>query len=332
MTTYPPNLDIDVVGFGNALVDVLSHQDDAFIDEIGAIKGAMNLVDGDRSAELYELVGKHTTVSGGSAANTVIGINSLGGECGYIGRVANDDLGDVFVADMRRLAIVHTTPRAPSEDPTGRCIVFITPDGERTLNTFLGASNGLTSSDIDLDLVKRAKLLFLEGYLWDPPEAKAAMRYAASEVSAGTKVALTLSDQFCVERHRDSFLDLLDEHVDVVFANHHEIMSLFEVDQFDVATDMIQDRVDLAAITLGADGSILITPDERIAIAADPVASVMDKTGAGDLYAAGVLYGLAQGYELERCGALGSIAAEEVIGHVGPRPEMSLRELAGEIA
>ena len=332
MTTYPPNLDIDVVGFGNALVDVLSHQDDAFIDEIGAIKGAMNLVDGDRSAELYELVGKHTTVSGGSAANTVIGINSLGGECGDIGRVANDDLGDVFVADMRRLAIVHTTPRAPSEDPTGRCIVFITPDGERTLNTFLGASNGLTSSDIDLDLVKRAKLLFLEGYLWDPPEAKAAMRYAASEVSAGTKVALTLSDQFCVERHRDSFLDLLDEHVDVVFANHHEIMSLFEVDQLDVATDMIQERVDLAAITLGADGSILITPDERIAIAADPVASVMDKTGAGDLYAAGVLYGLAQGYELERCGALGSIAAEEVIGHVGPRPEMSLRELAGEIA
>ncbi len=332
MDAYPQNLDIDVVGFGNALVDVLSHQDDEFIDQIGAIKGGMNLVDGHRSAELYELVGERTTVSGGSAANTVIGVNSLGGTCGYIGRVADDDLGEVFVSDMQRLSIGYTTPRASAEDPTGRCIVFITPDGERTLNTFLGASNGLSSSDVDLDLVRRAKLLFLEGYLWDPPEAKAAMRYAASEVSSETRVALTLSDQFCVERHRDSFLQLIDEHVDAVFANHLEVMSLFEVDQLDAALSMIQERVDLAAITLGSDGSMLITPEERISIEADPVARVVDKTGAGDLYAAGVLYGLAQGYDLQRCGMLGSIAAEEVIGHVGPRPEVSLRELAGEIA
>ena len=291
----------------------------------------MNLVDGHRSAELYQLVGERTTVSGGSAANTVIGVNSLGGTCGYIGRVADDDLGEVFVSDMHRLSSEYTTPRAPAEDPTGRCIVFITPDGERTLNTFLGASNGLSSSDVDLDLVRRAKLLFLEGYLWDPPEAKAAMRHAASEIRSGTKVALTLSDQFCVERHRDSFLDLIDEHVDAVFANLHEIMSLFEVDQIDVALDMIQERVELAAVTLGADGSLLITPQERITIDADPVARVVDKTGAGDLYAAGVLYGLAQGYDLQRCGMLGSVAAEEVIGHVGPRPEVSLRELAAEI-
>ena len=331
MAASPPHLDLDVVGFGNALVDVLSHQDDEFVEQIGAIKGGMNLVDGHRSAELYQLVGERTTVSGGSAANTVIGVNSLGGTCGYIGRVADDDLGEVFVSDMHRLSIEYTTPRAPAEDPTGRCIVFITPDGERTLNTFLGASNGLSSSDVDLDLVRRAKLLFLEGYLWDPPEAKAAMRHAASEIRSGTKVALTLSDQFCVERHRDSFLDLIDEHVDAVFANHHEVMSLFEVDQIDVALDMIQERVELAAVTLGADGSLLITPQERITIDADPVARVVDKTGAGDLYAAGVLYGLAQGYDLQRCGMLGSIAAEEVIGHVGPRPEVSLRELAAEI-
>ena len=332
MAVYPSNLDLDVVGFGNALVDVLSHQDDEFIERIGAIKGGMNLVDGHRSAELYQLVGERTTVSGGSAANTVIGVNSLGGSCAYIGRVGNDDLGEVFASDMERLSIGYTTPRAPAADPTGRCIVFITPDGERTLNTFLGASNGLSSTDVDLGLVRRAKLLFLEGYLWDPPEAKAAMRYAASEISSGTTVALTLSDQFCVERHRDSFLDLIDEHVDAVFANHHEVMSLFEVDQIDVALDMIQERVELAAVTLGSEGSLLITPQERITIDADPVARVVDKTGAGDLYAAGVLYGLAQGYDLQRCGMLGSIAAEEVIGHVGPRPEVSLRELAGELA
>ncbi len=332
MAAYPSHLDLDVVGFGNALVDVLSHQDDEFIERIGAIKGGMNLVDGHRSAELYQLVGERTTVSGGSAANTVIGVNSLGGSCAYIGRVGNDDLGEVFASDMERLSIGYTTPRAPAADPTGRCIVFITPDGERTLNTFLGASNGLSSSDVDLGLVRRAKLLFLEGYLWDPPEAKAAMRYAASEISSGTTVALTLSDQFCVERHRDSFLDLIDEHVDAVFANHHEVMSLFEVDQIDVALDMIQERVELAAVTLGSEGSLLITPQERITIDADPVARVVDKTGAGDLYAAGVLYGLAQGYDLQRCGMLGSIAAEEVIGHVGPRPEVSLRELAGELA
>ena len=322
MAVYPSHLDLDVVGFGNALVDVLSHQDEEFIERIGAIKGGMNLVDGHRSAELYQLVGERTTVSGGSAANTVIGVNSLG----------DDDLGEVFASDMERLSIGYTTPRAPAADPTGRCIVFITPDGERTLNTFLGASNGLSSSDVDLGLVRRAKLLFLEGYLWDPPEAKAAMRYAASEISSGTTVALTLSDQFCVERHRDSFLDLIDEHVDAVFANHHEVMSLFEVDQIDVALDMIQERVELAAVTLGSEGSLLITPQERITIDADPVARVVDKTGAGDLYAAGVLYGLAQGYDLQRCGMLGSIAAEEVIGHVGPRPEVSLRELAGELA
>ena len=332
MSIPESQLDLDVVGFGNALVDVLSHQEDEFIDQIGSTKGAMNLIDAKRSAELYELIGERVTISGGSAANTVIGVNSLGGTSGYVGRVANDELGDVFTSDMSRLGIEHSTPRAPADDPTGRCIVFITPDGERTLHTFLGASNGLTSSDVDLELVARAKLLFLEGYLWDPPEAKVAMRYAASGVSEGARVALTLSDQFCVERHRTSFMDLIDDHVDVLFANHHEVMSLFEVEQLDVALDRVQERVELAAITMGASGSVLITSGGRAMIPADPVARVVDKTGAGDLYASGVLYGLAQGYDLERCGQLGSLAAEEVIAHIGPRPEKSLRDLAGELA
>ena len=320
MSTPESQLDLDVVGFGNALVDVLSHQEDQFIAQIGSTKGAMNLIDAKRSAELYELIGERVTISGGSAANTVIGVNSLGGTSGYVGRVANDE------------GIEHLTPRAPADDPTGRCIVFITPDGERTLHTFLGASNGLTSSDVDLELIARAKLLFLEGYLWDPPEAKVAMRYAASGVSEGARVALTLSDQFCVERHRTSFMDLIDDHVDVLFANHHEVMSLFEVEQLDVALDRVQERVGLAAITMGASGSVLITSGGRVTIQADPVARVVDKTGAGDLYASGVLYGLAQGYDLERCGQLGSLAAEEVIAHIGPRPERSLRDLAGELA
>ena len=329
----PPKteLDLDVVGFGNALVDVLSHQEDEFIDQIGSTKGAMNLIDAERSAELYALVADRVTVSGGSAANTVIGVSSFGGTSAYVGRVAADDLGDVFSYDMSQLGIEHTTPRAPTDEPTGRCIVFVTPDGERTLNTFLGASNGLTPADVDLDLIARAKLLFLEGYLWDPPGAKAAMRYAASAISDGAQVALTLSDQFCVERHRSSFLDLIDDHVDVLFANDQEVMSLFEADRLELALDLVRERVDLAVITMGAKGSVLITEDGTTSIAADPVATVVDKTGAGDLYASGVLYGLARGYDLERCGQLGSIAAEEVIGHIGPRPETSLRELAGKL-
>lgn len=332
MAVPKPELDLDVVGFGNALVDVLSHQEDDFINQIGSTKGAMNLIDADRSAELYSLIGDRVTVSGGSAANTVIGVNSLGGSSAYVGRVAADDLGDVFSSDMSELGIEHNTPRAPIDDPTGRCIVFITPDGERTMNTFLGASNGLSPADVDVELIARAKLLFLEGYLWDPPEAKAAMRYAASATSDGAQVALTLSDQFCVERHRSSFLDLIDDHVDVLFANHHEVMSLFEVKRLEVALELVQERVDLAVITMGADGSALVTSEGTTSIAADPVATVVDKTGAGDLYAAGVLYGLARGYDLERCGQLGSIAAEEVIGHIGPRPETSLRVLAGKLA
>ena len=322
---------LDVVGIGNALVDVLSHQDDAFIEGIGVTKGAMTLVDRDRSAELYRMIAERRTVSGGSAANTIIGVSSLGGDAGYVGRVASDDLGDIFAKDMAELGIAYTTPRAAADDPTGRCIVFITPDGERTLNTFLGASNGLTPADVDMDLIRRGRILFLEGYLWDPPEAKVAMRNAAAAAPDAHRVALTLSDSFCVERHRASFLDLIDDHVDILFANHLELMSLFEVDDLDEAIAHVRGRVELAAVTMSEKGSRLVLADDTIEIAAQHVDTVVDATGAGDLYASGVLYGLARGLELGVCGELGSIAAAEVISHVGPRPEVSLAELAGHL-
>ena len=323
---------LDVVGFGNALVDVLSHQNDEFLKRINVAKGAMHLIDSERSAELYSLITERKTVSGGSAANTVIGVGSLGGSAGYIGRVADDDLGDIFVKDMADLKIFHNTPRAPRRDSTGRCLIFVTPDGERTLNTFLGASNGLTTSDVDLGLVQRAKILFLEGYLWDLPRAKQAMEAAASAAHLNTKVALTLSDSFCVDRHRDSFLNLISDHVDVLLANDHEILSLFETENLNLAIQRAKSIVSLVSVTRGPAGSVIASNSELVSIEAAKVFEVVDKTGAGDLYAAGLLYGLAQGYSLERCGKLGAIAAGEVISHMGPRPETNLRQLAGELA
>lgn len=323
---------LDIVGIGNALVDVLSHQDEEFVEQAGVTKGAMTLIDGERSAELYSLIDEHTTISGGSAANTIIGVGSLGGSSAYVGRVSDDDLGDTFARDMAELGIEYDVPRAPADDPTGRCVVFITPDGERTMNTFLGASNGLAPDDVDFDLVRRGRLVFLEGYLWDPPQAKVAMRYAAEAVQAPNRVALTLSDGFCVDRHRASFMELIDDHVDVLFANHIELCSLFETDDLDWAISQIRERVALTAVTKSADGSVLIAGQETVDIAPAPVDHVVDATGAGDLYASGVLYGLARGYDLEHCGSLGSIVAAEVISHVGPRPEVDLRELVGDLA
>ena len=323
---------LDVVCFGNALVDVLSHQNDEFLKRINVEKGAMHLIDSERSAELYSLITERKTVSGGSAANTVIGVGSLGGSAGYIGRVADDDLGDIFVKDMADLKIFHNTPRAPRRDSTGRCLIFVTPDGERTLNTFLGASNGLTTSDVDLGLVQRAKILFLEGYLWDLPRAKQAMEAAASAAHLNTKVALTLSDSFCVDRHRDSFLNLISDHVDVLLANDHEILSLFETENLNLAIQRAKSIVSLVSVTRGPAGSVIASNSELVSIESAKVCEVVDKTGAGDLYAAGLLYGLAQGYSLERCGKLGAIAAGEVISHMGPRPETNLRQLAGELA
>jgi sugar/nucleoside kinase (ribokinase family) len=323
---------IDVVGIGNALVDVLTHASDDFVAEQGLVKGSMTLIDAERAVELYGAMGTTSEVSGGSAANTIVGAASLGATSAYIGKVRNDSLGDVFAGDMTAQGITFDVPRAETGDPTGRCLILVSDDGERTMSTYLGASVGLSPSDIDADLVRSGKLLYLEGYLWDPPLAKAAMREACSIArAAGNMVTLTLSDSFCVERHRESFIELIDQHVDVLFANEDEIMSLYEVDNLDAVIERIRGHVGIGAITRSSKGSSIITDNERIDIPAEPVAHVIDTTGAGDLYAAGFLTGMAKGLDLEICGRLGSIAAAEVISHMGPRPEKSLLELAGHM-
>ncbi len=323
---------IDVVGIGNALVDVLTHATDEFVAEQGLVKGSMTLIDAERAVELYGAMGATSEVSGGSAANTIVGAASLGATSAYIGKVRNDSLGDVFAGDMMAQGITFDVPRAEAGDPTGRCLILVSDDGERTMSTYLGASVGLSPSDIDADLVRRGKLLYLEGYLWDPPLAKAAMREACSIArAAGNMVTLTLSDSFCVERHRESFIELIDQHVDILFANEDEIMSLYEVDNLDAVIERIRGHVGIGAITRSSKGSSIITDNDRIDIPAEPVAHVVDTTGAGDLYAAGFLTGMAKGLDLEICGRLGSIAAAEVISHMGPRPEKSLLDLAGHL-
>ena len=324
---------IDVVGIGNALVDVLTHTDDAFVEGEGLVKGSMTLIDAERAVELYASMGATDEVSGGSAANTIVGVAALGASSAYIGKVRDDSLGDVFAADMADLGVVFDVPRAVAGDPTGRCLILVTDDGERTMSTYLGASVGLSPEDIDTDLVARGQLLYLEGYLWDPPQAKAAMRTAcAAAKDAGSRVTLTLSDSFCVERHRESFVELIEDSVDVLFANEDEIRSLYEVESLDdVIARLRSQQVEIGAITRSAEGSLIVTADDIVEIPAEPVDHVVDTTGAGDLYAAGFLTGLARGLNLDVCGRLGSIAAAEVISHMGPRPQASLTELVGDL-
>jgi sugar/nucleoside kinase (ribokinase family) len=324
--------DIDVVGIGNALVDVLSHETDAFVEAQGLVKGSMTLVDADRALEVYEAMAAGTEVSGGSAANTMVGVASLGGTAAYIGKVRDDQFGDIFVHDIRALGVEFDVSRAVVGDPTGRCMILVTPDGQRTMNTYLGASATLTPDDVDPALIARARAVYLEGYLWDPPQAKDAMRKAAALCEDDQIVSLTLSDSFCVERHHDSFLDLIATHVDLLFANEHELAALTgEHDDIHTAVASARELVELAAITRGAAGSIVVTPDDAIVVPASPVAHRVDTTGAGDLYAAGFLHGLTHGHDLATCGALGSLAAAEVIGHLGPRPETDLAELAAPL-
>jgi len=319
---------IDVVGIGNAMVDVLTHETEEFVAAQGLVKGSMTLIDADRATELYNQMGSAIEVSGGSAANTIAGVASLGGTGAYIGKVRNDQLGDIFAHDMRSIGVQYGVPRSTEGSPTGRCLILVTPDGERTLSTFLGASVGLTPDDIEGSLVRRARILYLEGYLWDPPAAKAAMRKAADHAIADDqRVSLTLSDSFCVDRHRESFLDLIDSSVDVLFANEEEITSLLEVDSVEAAIAGIVGRTEICVITQGAAGASIVTADRVVQVPADAVDHVVDTTGAGDLYASGFLVGLARGHDLEMCGRLGSIAAAEIISHIGPRPEVDLAEL-----
>jgi sugar/nucleoside kinase (ribokinase family) len=294
-------------------------------------KGTMNLIDAERARELYAAMPPAIEMSGGSAANTAVGVAMLGGRAAYIGKVADDQLGGVFRHDIRAAGVAYEHPPA-NDSSTGTCLILITPDAHRTMNTFLGAGADLGPDDIDEALVRDSLVVYLEGYLWDPPPAKEAflkaMRIARE---AGRRVALTLSDPFCVERHRDEFLELARDHVDVLFANEAELMSLYQLTEFEAAVERVRADCEMAAVTRSEKGSVIVAGAQTHAIAAEPVEQLVDTTGAGDLYAAGFLVGLTQGRPLDVCGRLGGIAAAEIISHVGPRPEQDLRALASSI-
>ena len=322
--------DLDVVGIGNALVDVLSHETDAFLAAHALVKGTMHLVDEDRARALYEAMGPAVEISGGPAANTIVGVASFGGRGHYVGKVRDDQLGEVFSHDLRATGVAHTTPAATSGPPTGRCLIMVTPDAQRTMNTYLGASVHLGPNDIDQEVIARARILYLEGYLFDPPAAQEAFRTAARLAhTAGRTVALTLSDPFCVDRHREAFRDLVEHHVDLLFANESEICALYQAKDFDAALQQVRQHCDIAALTRSERGSVIVGGDEVHVVDAHPVPKVVDTTGAGDLYAAGFMVGLSRGRDLATCGRLGSIAAAEVISHVGARPMTPLSSLAG---
>ncbi|MDP2291678.1 MAG: adenosine kinase [Actinomycetota bacterium] len=318
----------DVVGVGNALVDVISHADDGFIAQYELVKGSMTLVDTDRALFLYRALGSAVEMSGGSAANTMTGVASLGGTAAYIGKVSADELGDVFGHDLRAVGVQFRPGRPDHETPTGRCIIVVTPDAERTMNTYLGVSSLLCATDIDEATVAAGKVLYMEGYLFDRDEAKAAFRRAAAVAHAnGRQVSLTLSDSFCVDRHRDDFRSLVTDEVDILFGNRDELTALYEVESFDEAVRCVQRDCHLAVITVGSEGCYVITRDEVLTAPAEPVDHVLDTTGAGDLFAAGFLFGYTRDLHLLECARLGAIAAAEVISHVGPRPLVELKSL-----
>jgi sugar/nucleoside kinase (ribokinase family) len=320
----------DVVGIGNAIVDIIGRCDDAFLSKHGLTKGSMQLVDAASMAERYRAMGSGVEISGGSVANTMVGVASFGGSAGFIGKTAKDQFGDIFAHEIRAAGVTFTTPPAPAgSDPTGRCLVLVTPDGQRTMNTFLGVSPQLGGGEVDPHLIRSARILYLEGYLFDRPEAKAAFRQAAQiAAEAGCQVALSLSDPFCVDRHRGEFLALIRASVDILFANEAEITSLYQVSSFEEAARHAQRDTKLAALTRSEKGSVILGDGAALDVPAAPVARVVDTTGAGDLYAAGFLFGLAHGKPREIAGRLGSLAAAEVISHIGARPEVSLKELA----
>ncbi len=319
----------DVAAIGNAIVDVIAPADDAFLTDLALDKGAMMLVDEARSALLYDRMAAGVETSGGSAGNTIAGVASLGGRAAYLGKVAKDQLGDVFRHDMRAIGAHFDTPPLIDGPSTARCLINVTPDGERTMCTYLGASTEFAADDIDPAVIEAAKIVYLEGYLFDAEAARRAFAKAAGLArGAGRLLALTLSDGFVVDRHRAGLLGFVETQVDLVFANDTELTALFETDDFDAALEALRPHVKLAAVTRGAQGSVIIQGRETVAVPAYPVEKVVDTTGAGDQYAAGFMYGLAKGRPLEICGRLGSLAASEVISHYGPRPQVSLKDLA----
>lgn len=324
---------LDLVGIGNAIVDVLSRTGDEFLSNNRIHKGTMTLIEAEQAETLYAKLGPGMEISGGSAANTVAAFANMSGKAGYIGKVAGDDLGRQFTTEFRKAGVTFDSPPRPGPPGTARSMIAVTTDGRRSMSTYLGASTLLEPNDIDKALVQAGSILFLEGYLFDRDEAKAAFVRAAEYArSAGRKVSLTLSDLFCVERHRDSFKHLVAGHIDVLFANESEILSLYETSDLETALVTAQRDCPIVAVTRSAHGSVIMANAEQLHVAAEPVAKVVDTTGAGDLYAAGFLFGLARGKPLDICGKLGSIAAAEVISHMGPRPETNLKALAGHHA
>lgn len=317
----------DVAAIGNAIVDVLARADDAFLVAEGLAKGSMRLIDEARAHALYGRMAAGVEASGGSAANTIAGVASLGGRSLFVGKVAEDALGEVFTHDIRAVGARFDTPRLKDGPTTGRCLINVTPDGERTMCTFLGAAVRLTPKDVNPDAIASARILYLEGYLFDPEDARAAFGKAAAAARAADRtIALSLSDAFVVERHREALLSFIDAEVDVLFANEAEVESLFESD-LESGLAALSGRVKIAAVTRGANGSIVLADGARTKVAAEPAEHVVDTTGAGDQYAAGFLVGLASNRPMAECGRLGSMAAAEVIGHFGPRPQVRLTDL-----
>ena len=318
----------DVLGIGNAIVDVIARADDAFLSRHTLTKGSMMLIDEARAEALYGAMGPGIEVSGGSCGNTMAGVASFGGKGAYIGKVRNDQLGQVFGHDLRSIGVSFDTAAATAGPSTARCLILVTPDAQRTMNTYLGACTGLGPNDIDTKVVAAAQVTYVEGYLWDEPEAKKAVLKAFDTAhAAGKLVSITLSDSFCVDRYRDEFRSLVRDKIDILFGNESEIKSLYQVDSFDKAMEAARKEAKIAALTRSEKGSVVIKGGETYEVPAAPVAKVVDTTGAGDLYASGFLYGFTRGKPLAECARLGGVAAAEIISHVGARPETPLKDL-----
>ena len=322
----------DVVAIGNAIVDVMAPCDDDLIEELGLAKGGMTLVDTARARELYDAMGRATEISGGSAANTLAGMSALGAQCAFVGQVASDQLGDIFAHDIRAVGIDFDTPARDEEPPTARCLIFVTPDGERTMNTFLGASQFLPPEALDEELIASAGVLYLEGYLWDPEEPRRAMRRAIEVArSAGRKVAFTASESFVIERHGDDFRALIEDGmIDILFVNEHELATLTGEADFEAGLAKLEGKVPTLVATRSAKGAVAIADGVRAQVAAEPIEKVVDTTGAGDLFAAGFLTGHTRGEALETCLRMGAICAAEIISHIGARSEKDLKALVAE--
>ena len=322
----------DVIAIGNAIVDVMAPCEDSLIEELQLNRGGMTLVDTERARELYDAMGPAREISGGSAANTLAGLATLGAQCAFIGQVADDQLGEVFSHDIHAAGIDFDTPARESEPPTGRCLIFVTPDGERTMNTFLGASQFLPPATLSEEAIADASILYLEGYLWDPEEPRSAMRRAIEVArNAGRKVAFTASESFVIDRHGDDFRALIDEgQIDILFVNEHELASLTGEDDFDAAIAAIAPKLPVLVATRSAKGAVAVAGGERSEVAAEPVNEVVDTTGAGDLFAAGFLSGYVKDESLENCLIRGAVCAAEIISHYGARPEADLKDLVAK--